>query len=440
LKDFGNCGDDFVMKIEDMHFEDCGDLRTARATVVWEDCDRPAQEIYFGVPLEFGEFLSCNAHAFILGSFLPAAYAGERRIAMNQAICPLLEEGLITALGQFCQWDGPPARMPRIEAEGPSIPVLPDKGRGAGCFLSGGIDSLSMLRANRLMYPESHPNYIEHCIVVYGFDMGSGEAWTSHIEALSRTVDSLSEVCRDAKAQLIPVYTNVRNLNDDLGFWMFQFHGAALAAVGHALAPILRSASIAGTFDTKHLTPGGSHPLIDPNYTSADLRIEHVGVRHSRFAKTQMVAEWETGLNNIRVCTQIYSALKASSHAMNCGKCEKCIRTMTALAAIGKLSDCPAFPVNDVSKKVLGGVAIQRPYQRACYEELIEPLQAQGRDDLAQTIKKLILKYRMKKMLKDIDKILCKGKLLAFKKAVFNKTKNPPAATQKNDQSPATKS
>jgi hypothetical protein len=428
------------MKIEEIHFEDGGDLKTVRAAVVWEDCDRPAQEIYFGVPLEFGEYLSCNAHAFILGSFLPAAYAGERRIAMNQAICPCLKEGLITALGQFREWDDPPARMPRIEAEGPSIPVLPDKGRGAGCLLSGGIDSLAMLRVNRLMYPASHPNYIEHCIVVYGFDMGTGETRTSHIEAFTRTVDSLSEVTQDAKAKLIPVYTNVKSLNDDLDFWMFQFHGAVLAAVAHALAPIVRSACIAGTFDTKHLTPGGSHPLIDPNYTSADLRIEHVGLRYSRFAKTQMVAEWEAGLNNIRVCTQIFSALKASSHAMNCGKCEKCIRTMTALAAIGKLSDCRAFPANDVSKELLGGVVIQRPYQRACYEELIEPLQAQGRDDLAQAIRKLLLKYRMKRMLKGIDRRLCGGKLLAFKKAVFKKTKTPPAATQKNEQSPPTDS
>lgn len=428
------------MKIEGMHFEDCDGLRAARATVVWEDCDRPAQQIYFGVPPEFGEFLACNAHAFILGSFLPAAYAGERRIAMNQAICPCLEEGLITALGQFRQWDGPPAQMPRIEAEGPSIPVSPHKERGVGCLLSGGIDSLAMLRANRLMYPANHPNYIEHCIVVYGFDMGTGDAWTRHLEALERTVDCLSEVAQDAKAKLIPVYTNVKSLNDDLNFWMFRFHGAVLAAVAHALAPILRSACIAGTFDTKHLTPGGSHPLIDPNYTSADLRIEHVGIRYSRFAKTQMVAEWETALNNIRVCTQIYSALKASSHAMNCGKCEKCIRTMTALVALGKLSNCRAFPANDVSKELLGSVAIQRPYQRACYEELIQPLQAQGRDDLAQAIRKLLLKYRMKRMLKGIDTRLCRGKLLALKKAVFKKTETPPAATQKNEQSPPTDS
>jgi len=428
------------MKIEEIHFEDEGALRTARATVVWEDCDRPAQEIYFGVPLELGEYLSCNTHAFILGSFLPAAYAGERRIAMNQAICPCLEEGLITVVGQFCEWDGPPARMPRIEAEGPSMPILPDKGRGAGCFLSGGIDSLAMLRANRLIYPPDHPNFIEHWIIVYGFDMGVGETRTSHNEAFSRTVDSLSEVTQGAKAKLIPVYTNVRNLNDDLDFWIFQYHGAALAAVAHALAPIVRSACIAGTFDTKHLTPGGSHPLIDPNYTSGDLRIEHVGLRYSRFAKTQMIVDWEAGLNNIRVCTQIYSALKASSNAMNCGKCEKCIRTMTALVALGKLSDCRAFPANDVSKELLGGVVIQRPYQRACYEELIEPLQAQGRDDLAHAIRKLLLKYRMKQMLKGIDKRLCGGKLLALKKAVFKKTKTPPAPTQKNDHSPPTDS
>ena len=81
-----------------------------------------------------------------------------------------------------------------------------------------------------------------------------------------------------------------------------------------------------------------------------------------------------------------------------------------------------AFPANDVSKELLGSVVVQRPYQRACYEELIEPLQAQGRDDLAQAIRRILFKCRVKRMLKGIDKRLCGGKLLALKKAVFNKT------------------
>ncbi|MHC4741237.1 MAG: hypothetical protein ACYS8Z_04970, partial [Planctomycetota bacterium] len=119
-----------------------------------------------------------------------------------------------------------------------------------------------------------------------------------------------------------------------------------------------------------------------------------------------------------------------SSNVMNCGKCEKCVRTMTALKALGKLSKCRAFPANDVSKKLLSSVSVDRPYQRSCYEQLIEPLQAQGREDLARVIKKLIIRYQMKRVLRGIDKRLCGGRLIALKKTIFNKTKTQPATTQ----------
>ncbi|MBN2270130.1 MAG: hypothetical protein JXN61_05915 [Sedimentisphaerales bacterium] len=242
-----------------------------------------------------------------------------------------------------------------------------------------------------------------------------------HSEALARMLDSLGRVTGEVNAQLMPVYTNVKSLNDGLEFWIYQFHGAALAAVAHSLAPIIRSISIAATYDLKNLKPWGSHPLIDPNYSSSDLTVQHVGIRLSRLAKTRLVADWETGLQNIRVCTQINSVLKASSNALNCGKCEKCIRTMTALVALGKLGACRVFPVNDVSKELLKSVVIESDYQQACYEELIEPLALKGRDDLVHAIKKLILTYRMKRSLKRLDQRLSGGKLLALKKTGFKR-------------------
>ena len=101
---------------------------------------------------------------------------------------------------------------------------------------------------------------------------------------------------------------------------------------------------------------------------------------------------------------------------------------MTALLAIGTLADCRAFPVNDVTKELLKSVVVDSDYQRACYAELVEPLHLKGRDDLARTIKGILLKYRMKRMLKGMDKRLCGGKLLAVKKAVFKKAKTLPSS------------
>jgi hypothetical protein len=70
----------------------------------------------------------------------------------------------------------------------------------------------------------------------------------------------------------------------------------------------------------------------------------------------------------------------------NCGRCEKCIRTMLELLAVGKLAHASTFPQKDVTEEMLQGVSLANGYEDACYRELIEPLKAQGRQDLATLI------------------------------------------------------
>jgi hypothetical protein len=98
---------------------------------------------------------------------------------------------------------------------------------------------------------------------------------------------------------------------------------------------------------------------------------------------------------------------------------------MTTLAALGKLADCRAFPGNDVSAAAIKGLVISADYERAFWEELIEPLKFKGRDDLVQAIEKIIFTYRVKQTLKGMDKRLLGGRLLAHKKAAFTNSKAP---------------
>lgn len=66
------------MKIENLRLENHNDLARAAATVVWEDCDRPTQEIYFQTTKEFAQDLSCNPHAFLVSCIMPAMHHGEK--------------------------------------------------------------------------------------------------------------------------------------------------------------------------------------------------------------------------------------------------------------------------------------------------------------------------------------------------------------------------
>jgi hypothetical protein len=130
----------------------------------------------------------------------------------------------------------------------------------------------------------------------------------------------------------------------------------------------------------------GANPLLDPYYSSSHFRIQHQGCGMTRFEKTALVADWPLGLNSLLVCQS--NDVRTSQ---NCGTCEKCIRTMTALVALGKLAHCEAFPSRDVSEELLDSVEqYEMIKDRATlnyFLELVPYLSQCGRDDLAQRIR-----------------------------------------------------
>ena len=368
------------MRIENLTQTQSGTTVRIEATVIWEDCDRPQRDIYIQVDEAFAADLTANPHAFLTACVVPAMHHGERRVCIDEPICPELRNGLLTSLGWLSHWYGGQRCVPLIEASNRvRLPQRRNSERAAS-FLSGGIDSLATLRENRLNFPPEHPRSIKDCLMVYGFDIGAIETRPSEIQIFERSKALLAPIVVDAQATLIPVATNIRHLDDTIEFWIDEFFGASLAAVAHAFDRRLSTMYIASGLDISNVRPHGSNPMLDPNYSSTDLQIRHDGVRHTRLEKVKIVAEWNTALQNLRVCTM------NPPDRINCGECEKCIRTMTELLAVGKLSETRAFPVDDVSAGLLNTLTFHTVYQNAFFRELIEPLASQGRSDLIRVI------------------------------------------------------
>jgi hypothetical protein len=317
---------------------------------------------------------------------LPALQHGEQRITMSEPIEPELRNNLLEALSWFRRW-GLVQSTIQIETQyEPRYPrAIPIR---KGSFLSGGIDSLAILRANRLDFPLSHPAAIQDCLFVHGFDIGGLKEGDAEIDSFKLALNALSSIAKDAKVNLIPVYTNVRHLCDDLHFWIYQFHGAALSSVAHAFSQRLTSVSIASAYKIQNLRNKTTHPLIEPNYSSANLRISVGSLLYSRLERVQMIADWPVALANLRVCT-----LNPSGE-LNCGKCEKCLRTMLQLLASDCLAKALAFPKQEVSPEMLETLHLTEPYQDLWYEELIEPLAARGHQDLVDVIQEKRTEFR----------------------------------------------
>lgn len=351
------------------------------ATVIWEDCDQPRKDIYIETEEPFAADISCNPHAFLVGCLIPAMHFGEKRIVLDAAICPGLKEGLETVMSLIKEWSGGHLHPLSIEAKTSSSVKYVKKQRQAGLFLSGGIDSLAALRANKLTYPEIHPGTIKDCLFVHGFDIGGVVQRGMKYHVFERAKTAMSRVVEDVNVNLIPIYTNIRHLCDERKLWLEKFFGAVLASVAHAFASRLELVYIASSYDIPNLVPCGSHPMLDPEYSSFDMRIKHRDLSLSRLDKLRIVAGWDVALNNIRVC------LANVQDRMNCGKCEKCVRTMLGLLAIGALDKTEAFVENDVSPDLLSGFSITIRHRESFYRELLEPLKAQGHDDLVHVIK-----------------------------------------------------
>jgi hypothetical protein len=138
------------------------------------------------------------------------------------------------------------------------------------------------------------------------------------------------------KKRLIVVRTNVRDHLVRHTHWDFS-HGAALASVGLCLEGTISKCIVASTCSYDELHPWGSHPLLDPLWSTGNLRFLHDGCEAKRIDKLRTIADNELAMKYLRACDN-------PSSSGQCGECEKCLRTMVGLHVIGRLGECPAMP------------------------------------------------------------------------------------------------
>ncbi|MEA1967280.1 MAG: hypothetical protein U9N77_03570 [Thermodesulfobacteriota bacterium] len=368
------------MKISDFKLTK-GNRTRICAKITFEDCDQPEKEIFIETSNEFGSSINLNPSAFLVGSIIPALYFKERRVAVDGRISPFLIEGLETVMALMENWTKGEFKPLVIESSRAVSLFEQLPGNRAGMVFSGGVDSIAALRLNRLRYHKNHPGYIRDCFFIHGFDIGGVVERGMKYHVFERAFNAMEKITHDAEAELIPVYTNIRHLCDERDLWLNRFFGAVLASVAHAFSSRINLFYIASSYDVNNLVPCGSHPLLDPEYSSFDVRIRHRDLSWSRIDKIRLISDWDNGLKHLRVC------LANVKDHLNCGKCEKCIRTMTALLAVDALHKSDAFIENDVTPEMFEPFKINIRHREPFYCELIPLLKEKGRDDLVDTIK-----------------------------------------------------
>ncbi len=206
----------------------------------------------------------------------------------------------------------------------PPAPVATPAPAAAASFFSGGLDSWYTAVRRR--------DALQSLVLVHGFDMA-----LSKTDFRQRVVATLKPAVARLGLPLLEVETDLRLFTDRHVDWIHHF-GAAMAATALLLRPRFPVMRIPASETYAHLDPCGSHPLLDPLWGGGGLALIFDGGEATRVEKVRFLRTFPTAFETLRVCWQ------NPEDAYNCGRCEKCLRTMVALEIAGLLSVARGFP------------------------------------------------------------------------------------------------
>jgi len=270
------------------------------------------------------ETLSCSNEALIAGGILPCLKAGEHELNVDGEISERFISGLSTIQDIFCAWDDSFKRTEIKEA----IPIQRTMGNGhnrVATFFSGGVDSFYTLI--------KHREEITDLIFVHGMDIQLHNS-----DLRKESSEKIAEIASEFNINAIEIETNIREMLDGYVSWRIFGHGAVLASIGHMLSSKFRRIFIPASYTYAELHPCGTHPVLDHLWSTETLEFIHDGCESTRIGKVSRIAKYDTVLKSLRVCWE-----KNIDRKYNCGRCEKCIRTMISLKAFGALDKCTTF-------------------------------------------------------------------------------------------------
>ncbi len=340
--------------------------RSAEAVTVHVGPEGAPRQVTFRTPVAAAE-----GDLLVPLALLPAMTAGGR-LRVADPVSPRLLAAVPEITGVVGTFDryGWGLGLEPVVVEAPArVPDPPAGSRGVACFFSGGVDSTFTVRANR--------KDLTALVFVHGFDVALRDAPLRR--AVSRELRSAAAAL---DLPLVEVETDLRAFADELLPWS-TYHGAALAAVAHLLAPLASTFLVPASDTYATLSALGSHPLLDHLWSSEEVSVVHDGCDASRFDKVRTFGadDGPDPLSWLRVCW------KNPDGAYNCGRCGKCVSTMVALRVAGLLERAATFPRRlDLAR--VAALDLSAPGSLLLWTRYVRDLEASGDDPaLARAIR-----------------------------------------------------
>ena len=371
-------------------------------------------DLSFTVPGRFADFIFADASPFAAALLLPAMKLGED-LVVRGSISARLHAGMTEIIRIVSGWEIGLRPIDVIVDD-----LVPDRitPEGTGAFFSGGVDSFYTYLRHR---NDRHP--ITHLILAKGYDIDrhNHRLWDA-------TARNIGQIAKQEQVALIEVESNVRSLTDPILSWTYS-HGGCLAAAAMCLRKGIGQMYVASSADADHQALRGSHLAIDHLWSTETLSFVHDGWEASRMNKIDSeIAQSPLALKYLRVCCV------NPRGAYNCGRCEKCLRTMVSLHAAGVLDRAETFPAS-IDPNLLAGITIAGYDDAVFHWENLAALRARGlapdlqcalETALASAAKRITKPPAVKRRMKDhfdyLDHAYARGTLRSLKSHVTGRS------------------
>ena len=337
-----------------------------------------------------------RADAFVAACLIPAMASGtDIELDDDAPISRQLLINLDKLQDIFCQWTQYfKTDLHKISIKGGVADELKEGLDKTISFFSGGIDGHYTLIKNS--------DSIDLLFFSKGIDI---QLDNDHLfqEALSKN----RKFVQQKKKPLLSVESNVRFLGHTIGGlgWGLCF-GGGLSSI--ALAANVRKCFIASGVTYQTLYPEGSNFITDHLWSNEFTQVVHDGAEASRIEKLRVISQDPEVLKLLRVCWQ--------DKKYNCGKCEKCIRTMIALRALQLSADTLPDFTDAMVKRALRKIRLYTPIDYAFLMENLEQARRVEDKTLIKELLKIKRRFEIRKLLFQFDQTILAGRIARWKR------------------------
>lgn len=357
------------------------DSHSLRTTAIISSATESTVSLWVEYPPELAEGTSQSANPWVV-AMLPAAATRAEHVFADLPVDPVLHENLRGVSATWSLWY---PQLGQAQINAPYSSCRSEKGSRTGTFFSGGVDSFFSI-ARRLpgnSFGIPAVGSLDDLVTVWGFDVGVND-----VESFKPLAAALNEAAQAIGRPHWIVRTNLRQvLAEFRRNWGPLTFGAGLAFIALFFERRFSEFVIGSSYPFGALVPWGSHPLVDPLFSSSSLRVVHDGAPFGRLEKTRTIGRWPLTGRFLHVCQ--------GSGPTNCSACEKCLRTMATIDVLGlKERYAHSFDWRHYGPHEVSSLFVGAGPGTTFYKEIIDEAQRVGREDISRAVNTAIRRSR----------------------------------------------